>query len=158
MADPFSIASITVAALALAFECAKVVQGLTDLAKKYTLYEIKLLSMQNQCKNLNLTWDRIGTWCQLYEENDVSDTLLIHRLNEDLELGRVILSALESDMASFYSAPRSVFWQRTKMVWNENLFQDHQSRLTQHVTSTMLLLQTTYLYVSYRFLSPESHV
>ena len=147
MPDPFSIASITVAAVALAFECAKVAQGLNDLAERYRLCGLNILSMQNQCKTLNLAWDRIGRCCQLHEEKDIPDTLLIRRLSEDLELVMIILSALERDMNSFVLAPRSVFRQRTKMVWNENLFQDHQSRLNQHVTSTMFLIQTTYLYV-----------
>ena len=145
MADPLTVTSIITAAVGLVIQCGKIAQGLNTLAEKYKSSEVKIRGMRHQCETLKLAWDRIKTWCELHGESDFSDTLLIQRLTEDLELGMVIMSALEKDMSSFLIAPRPIFWQRTRFVWNEQLFQNHQSRIDQHVTSMQLLLLTTTL-------------
>lgn len=145
MADPLTVTSIISAAVGLVVQCGKIAQGLKNLAEKHKSSEVEIEGMRHQCETLKLAWDRIKTWCELHGESDVSDTLLIQRLTEDLELGRVIMSALEKDMGSFLQEPRPLFWQRTRFVWNAQLFQNHQSRIDRHVTSMELLLLTTTL-------------
>ena len=145
MADPLTVASIISAAVGLVFQCGKISQDLKTLAGKYKSSEVEIKGMRHQCETLKLAWDRIKAWCELHGESDLSDVLLIQRLTEDLDLGRVIMSALEKDMSSFLQEPRPLFWQRTKFVWNEKLFQNHQSRIDRHVASMKLLLLTTTL-------------
>lgn len=145
MADPLTVTSIVSAAVGLVLKCGKIAQGLKPLAEKYKSSEVEIKEMRHQCETLKFAWDRIKTWCELHGESDLSDMLLIQRLTEDLELGMVIMSALEKDMSPFLQEPRPPFWQRTKFVWNERLFQNHQSRIDRHVTSMELLLLTTTL-------------
>ena len=128
------------AANALVVQCGKIAQALKALAEKYNSSEVKVFAMKKQCETLKLAWDRIKEWCELHGESDLSDMLLTQRLAEDLALGMVIMSALENNLSSFLQAPRSVFWHSMKIVWNEDLLQDHQSRIDRHVTSTTLLL------------------
>ena len=145
MADPLTVTSIISTAVGLVFQCGKIAQNLKTLADKYMSCEVELKGMRHQCETLKLAWDRIKTWCELHGESDFSDMLLIQRLTEDLELGTVIMSALEKDMSLFFQEPRPLFWQRTRFVWNAQLFQNHQSRIDRHVTSMELLLLTTTL-------------
>ena len=145
MADPLTVTSIISAAVGLVFQCGKIAQGLKTLAENYKSSEVEIIEMRHQCETLKFAWGRIRTWCELHGESDFSDMLLIQRLTEDLELGMVIMSALEKDMSSFLQEPRRLFWQRTRFVWNEKLFQNHQTRIDRHVKSMNLLLMTTTL-------------
>ena len=157
--DPFTITSVVSAALTLAVQSGKIALALKNLAERYSSSEVKILAMKQQCDTLKLAWDRIKKWCEFHEDSAFPDQLLLRRLSEDLEFGAMIMSTLERDVSFFVQAPRSAFWQRTKIVWNEDLFQDHQCRLDRHVISTMLLLQTTQLYVyCHPLLSDTLHI
>ena len=79
------------------------------------------------------------------------DDQLAKRLCSSLAAGMMVLSALEQDLVHLGGAAAPVgslgFRRRNKIIWNEQVFRDHQDRLRGQIGAMTLLLEVIKLYV-----------
>lgn len=150
--DPTSVLAIVNGSLDLALKCASVVKSLHDVASKHKYAELSLVSMIDECQTFRLAWGRIQSWAQRQQESTVMvDDQLAKRLCSSLAAGMMVLSALEQDLVHLGGAAAPVgslgFRRRNKIIWNEQVFRDHQDRLRGQIGAMTLLLEVIKLYV-----------
>lgn len=91
---------------------------------------------------MQLAWDRIAAW--LKSNMPIDNYFLTQRLEGLLEIGVLVLGALEQDLQS-YDVLKMTFRQRSRLVWNENTLQGHQNRFRDQAQSMSLFLQAIQL-------------
>ena len=142
MADPATIFGIVSGAAGLVLQCAKVAKTLGDLAEKHKNAQITILSIIQEIEIIEAAWKRTGEWSHEVDEGTLANSDLLQRLDRSLEVGQIIMSALEEDIASYRSKSESLsFFQRSKVVWNEGQLQAHQQRIRGQVGAMAFLLQ-----------------
>lgn len=141
MADPVTIFTIVSGSVGLALKCAQIAQSLYDLSGKYKQAELMLRTMVNECEIIELAWKRIEDWSRSYADDASADGELIQRLNRSLEVGALVMSALESDVSPLRdSLERGSLRRRSRIIWNESTFRDHQDRIRGQAGAMTLLL------------------
>ena len=142
MADPVSVLAIINGAIGLAMKCGEVGKGLNDLAGKYKKASITLLSLVGELETIDAAWSRIIEWSEENSDEASADTRLLQRLDRSLEVGGIVMSALQDDLSSYtQKVDRWRILQRTKVVWNETSLLNHQHRVRGQVGAMSLLLQ-----------------
>ena len=145
--DPVSVISLVDAAIGLAFKCAEAGKKMNDLASKYKNAQLTVISMIQYLDTIQYAWERIASWTKTYTpEAEVDDDHFILRMARILETGTLVMDALEEGLAEF-SDEHIAFGQRVRLIWNENTFLDHQSRIRDQASSMSLLLQAITLSV-----------
>ena len=139
MADPATIIQVISASTSLVAQCAKVIKGLHDLAVKYKNAELSIRSTAHELDIIRLAWERIESALRSWEGNEDSDDELLQRLSQNLEFGALIVASLDEDMSTFTKRPFT-FTQRSKYVWTEGKFKDHQDRIRGQVLAMNLLV------------------
>ena len=105
--------------------------------------------MIQQVDTIKAAWTRIREWsieCQKNEDARRSGLELLERLDQSLECGDLVLSALEDDLVPYRNAKKPMsLRQRSKSIWNENLLHLHRDRVRDQVLTINLLLQVLQL-------------
>lgn len=140
--DPVTIVGIAQGSISLAVQCGSVAKSLNCVAGQYKYAKLTLSTMVQNLDIMQFTWDRIGVWVKDFAPRN--DDALTQRLERFLETGSLVLDALEEDLKS-YDVSRMTFTQRSRLVWNENIFQGHQNRIRDQAQSMDLLLQALQL-------------
>ena len=142
MADPATIFGIVSGAAGLVLQCAKVAKTLGDLAEKHKNAQITILSIIQEVEMIEAAWKKIGEWSHEVDAGTLANSDLLQRLDRSLEVGHIVMSALEEDIAVYRGQrERLSFLQRSKIVWNEGQLQAHQQRIRGQVGAMTLLLQ-----------------
>ena len=139
MADPATVIQVISASTSLVAQCAKVIKGLHDLAAKYKSAELSIRATAHELDTIRLAWERIENTLRSWEGNEGSDDELLQRLNQKLDFGALIVASLDEDMTTFTKRPFT-FTQRSKYVWTESKFKDHQDRIRGQVLAMNLLV------------------
>ena len=139
MADPFTIVQVISASASLAVQCTRVAKALHDMAGKYKMAEISIISTAYELDIIRLAWERIENVLQSWENLDVTDHGLVNELRLKLGFGRVVVSSLADDIDAFKKRPLG-FWQRSKYVWDKVNFKSHQDRIRGQVAAMTLLV------------------
>lgn len=143
--DPVSIVSLVDASLDLALKCASAVKILNEIASKYKYAKLTILSITQNLDTMQFAWDRIGAWSEMYTPYETVDEIsFFRRLAKFLDTGVLVMDALEEELLPFGDDNPS-FAQRSRLVWNENTLQSHQSRIRDQAASMTLLLQAIQL-------------
>lgn len=127
-------------------KCAEVAKTLNDIVGKHKKAELTMKILVQQVNTIKAAWDRIRDWSGGYQQNgdpESGDVELLRRLDQSLEFGDLVLSALEDDLASYREEGEIGlgFMDRSKTVWNESSLQDNQMRVRDQVLTMTLLLQ-----------------
>ena len=115
MADPFTIVQVISASASLAMQCARVAKALHDIAGKYKMAELSIISTAHELDIVRLAWERIEKVLQSWENLDVADHSLVNELRLKLDFGRVVVSSLADDIDVLNKRPFG-FSQRSKYV------------------------------------------
>jgi hypothetical protein len=143
--DPATIVGLVSATVNLAMDCGSAAKDLIGLVSRYQNAKLTILSMSQGLESMQLAWSRIGTWAQdLTPDELASDLTFMQQLGRLLETGNLVMDALKEELL-VYSVQEMSFKQRTRMIWNENALQAHQSRVRDQAASTTLLLQAIQL-------------
>ena len=143
--DPASIIGLVDASLGLAIKCGSIGKHLNTIASQYKHARLTILSMVQNLDSLQLAWDRISIWSRSYvPDQDVADNSLVERLERFLETRALVIEALDEDLST-YNPDDLSFTQRSRLIWNSQVLQDHQNRLRDQATSMTLLLQAIQL-------------
>ena len=143
--DPIAIVGVVDASLDLALKCASAVKRMNDIASKYKYSKYTIMSITQNLDTIQIAWDRIGAWTQSYTpDENADDDCFVLRMARILETGVLVIDALEEELVPF-SDENPGFTQRAKLIWNENTFLDHQSRIRDQAISMNLLLQAIQL-------------
>lgn len=114
--------------------------------------------MSTSFDSVQCAWRRIRHILEDWARSDMNDNALdadqelLAQLHRSLEGGSLVISALNNDLQPYLSQPpfqhvNLGFKRRTRFVWNENAFRDHQDRIRDQVNSMTLLLSVLQLYV-----------
>lgn len=143
--DPASIICLVDASLDLAIKCASTLKRLNTIATQYKYARLTILSMVQNLDSLQLEWNRISVWSKSYvSDQDASENGLIERLERFLETGALVMEALDEDLSTYDPDDLSLT-DRSRLIWNGQVLQDHQNRLRYQATSMTLLLQAIQL-------------
>lgn len=149
--DPVTVISLVDASVDLALKCAGAVRKMNDSASKYKNAKLTISSITQGLDTMQFAWDRIGAWTQSYTpDENADDDRFVTRMARFLETGTLVMDAHEEEILPF-SDESSGFAQRTKFVWNENTFMDHQSRIRDQAASMSLPLQAIQLQVPFLY-------
>ena len=140
--DPVTIVGLVEGSISLAVHCGSVAKSLKNLAGQYKNAKLTISTMVQNLDIMQLSWDRISAWSRDFMPTD--NDAFAQRLERFLETGSLVQDALEEDLRS-YNVSNVTFTQRSRLVWNENLLQGHQSRIRDQAQSMSLLLQAIQL-------------
>lgn len=146
--DPISTFAIVQGAGGLALKCVSLAKTLNDFAAKYKYAKLTVLSMVQHLEIVQLAWERIDKWSQKYAHDGVAphcaeDEKLLRRLQTSLEVGFMVMEALEEDLMPFRRHLDDLgLRDKTKIVWSESAAKAHQDRLGHQVQAMTCLLQT----------------
>ena len=147
--DPASIVALIEGSLGLALQCGGVAKTLSDIAARYRASELSIMSMAQSLDTMQMAWSRIKEWSQAQWfslQMDVGDDPFALRLTRSLEIGKLVMDALQEDLRLYQSDTATLsFKQRSKMVWNQDALKTHQDRIRDQATSMTLLLQAIQL-------------
>ena len=143
--DPASIIGLVDASIDLAVTCGSTVEHLNTLASQYKHARLTISSMVQTLDSLQLAWNRISVWSRSYvPDQDAVENGLVERLQRFLETGTLVMEALNQDLFT-YNPDDLGFTQRSRLIWNDQVLQNHRSRLRDQATSMTLLLQAIQL-------------
>ena len=143
--DPVSLASLIGGSIGLAVQCGGAVKSLNSIAGQYKNAKITIVSMVQNLETIQLAWNRIGKWSEDYLPlNGFQDEDFMLRLQRFLDVGSLVMDALEEELRA-YDPDHCNFVQRSRLVWNKDIFQSHQNRVRDQAVSMTLLLQAIQL-------------
>ena len=123
--DPASIIGLVDASLGLAIKCGSTVKRLNTVASQYKHARLTILSMVQNLDSLQLAWNRISVWSKSYvPDQEAVEDGLIERLERFLETGALVMEALDEDLST-YNPDDLSFTQRSRLIWNNQVLQDH---------------------------------
>ena len=146
--EPASIFAVVEGAGGLALKCVSLVKTLNDVASKYKQAKLTVLSMVQHVEIVQLAWERIDQWSQEYLRDGVEahceeDEKLLQRLRTSLDVGTLVMEALEEDLLPFRRQLDKLGLRgKTRIVWSESALNAHQDRLSHQVQAMTCLLQT----------------
>jgi hypothetical protein len=151
MADPASVLSIVNGSIGLVLKIGSAVNKLYTLSQRLKYAELTLQALASECETVQTAWIGIEAWAQkqpVVSNAGYAQQVLLDRLERSLMFGAVVLTALEEDLEPLTVGPRNLgFFKKSKVVWNEAVFEGHQNRLRGQISAMTLLLQVTNLYV-----------
>ena len=152
--DPASIFATIEGAGGLALKCVSLVRTLNDVGSKYKHARLTVLSMVQSLEVMQLAWERIDKWSQTYAQDGslcMDDEKLVTRLQTSLDVGYMVMEALEDDLLPFKAHLNNFgLRDKTRFVWSESASMAHRDRLSHQVQAITCLLQTI------RLESPQS--
>lgn len=147
--DPASVFAIVEGAGSLALKCVSLAKTLNDVASKYKQAKLTVLSMVQQIDVVQLAWERIDKWSQTLLKEGIEtqlqegDVKLLERLQKSLNVGHMVMEALEEDLLPFQRQLDHLgFRGKTSLIWQESALTAHQDRLGHQVQAMTCLLQT----------------
>lgn len=140
--DPISLVGLIQGSIGLAAQCVTIVKTLNDMAGQFKQAKLTIMSLKQEVGTLELAWKRIAEWSP--QDTDLE---LLQQLDQSLECGTIVMSALQDDLLS-YNATAEKFGirQRAKTAWNEKALLDHQARIRGQAQAMSLLLQVVKLH------------
>ena len=159
--DPISgaigIASGAVTLSGLALTIGKTLTGFVNVYQRSALH---IYSLIGACKAIEIAWNSIHSWIETQTSLQSVDTSLLDQLKSTIEVGKIVLGALEKDLEPYdllriapifkktsKAAGKLETRQKLKAVLDEDVFKDHCVKLNLLVSSLHLLLATTALSV-----------
>lgn len=149
--DPASIVAIVQGASSLALKCVGLAKTLNDVASKYKQSRLAVLSIVQHLEVVQLAWERIDKWSRIYLQDGTQadcdeDDRLFKRLQTSLDVGYLVMEALEGDLLPFQHQLDNLGLRgKTRIVWSESVLNAHQDRLGHQVRAMTCLLQTIQL-------------
>ena len=138
--DPISIVSIIESSVSLALQCGSSAKRLNELASQYKNAKLAVVSMSQNLNTMELAWGRIIEWSKdVQYEQGIFDIQFWQRLGGALVAGTAVLEALENDLSK-YKTTKLTFSRRSRLIWNQTLFEAHQNRIRDQASSMTLLL------------------
>lgn len=138
--DPASIVGLVSACSNLVKTCGGVVETLYTLVETYKDAELSILSIIEECETVRFAWSRLEEWAESSARHIDSYEELLRRLQRSIYTGQLIMAALEEDLNN--TIPKTgTFRRRAGLIWNEAIFQAHQSRIRGQVSALQLLVQ-----------------
>jgi len=132
--------AIVNASIGLALKCGKIAADLKVIASTWKQAELSVLELINNCRMLETVLRRIDLVTKYPEIRLDDDTF--QQLQSSLELGGIVISALEQDLNSVMNIePNTIFRQKTKIMWQESVIKMHQERVTRQLTAITVLLK-----------------
>ena len=142
MADPVTILSIINGSLGLALRIGTVINALYDISQKLKQAQLTILSTITECETIQTAWIAIERWASSHPGGTAIESELLERLNKSLLNGQMVISAFEDDLIAWSrKSTNPSFLSRSKIVWEENTFSQHQFRIRGQVAAMTLLLQ-----------------
>jgi hypothetical protein len=142
MADPVTILTIINGSLELALRIGTVIHALYDISQKLKQAQLTILSTITECETIQTAWAAIERWASSHPGGPAIESELLERLNKSLLNGKMVISAFEDDLVTWSrKSTNSGFLSRSKIVWEENTFSQHQFRIRGQVAAMTLLLQ-----------------
>ena len=142
MADPVTILSIIYGSLGLALKIGTVIHTLYDISQKLKQAQLTILSTITECETIQTVWSAIERWASSHPNGTAIESELLERLNKSLLNGQMVISAFENNLAAWsLKLTNPGFLSRSKIVWEENAFSQHQFRIRGQVAAMTLLLQ-----------------
>lgn len=142
MADPVTILSIVNGSVGLALKIGTVIQTLYDISQKFKQAQPTILSAAAECETIQTAWTAIERWAQSQPDGGSVESGLLERLSKSLQMGNMVISAFEDDILAWNrKSTNPGFLSRSKIVWEEATFSQHQFRIRGQVTAMTLLLQ-----------------
>lgn len=149
--DPASIFAVVEGAGGLVLKCVGVAKSLNDIASKYKHSRLTVLSIVQHLEIVQLAWERIDKWSQKYSQDGTGapceeDEKLFKRLQTSLNVGYMVMEALEDDLLPFHGQSDNLaLREKARIIWNESALNAHQDRLGHQVQAMTCLLQTIQL-------------
>lgn len=151
--DPASIFALVEGASSLALKSASLAKSLKDLVSKYKQVKLTILSMVQGLDTIQLAWSRIEKWARNYaaiypelgSTGSLDDEDFLHRLERSVEVGKMVMDALEEDLIPYKDIESLGFRNRTKALWNETSLRIHQDRINSQALAMSCLLQVVQL-------------
>jgi hypothetical protein len=148
--DPISIFSIANGCAGLAMKCGQVTADLYILADKYKQAKLSILALHNECRTFRVVLGEIESWATSSGRETVTSADVSEQLGVSLELGSMVMSALEEQMKTFMDFRQSAgFRRRAKIVWNDGVLRGHEDRVRGQIQALTCLLQVMKLYVTH---------
>jgi hypothetical protein len=142
MTDPVTILSIVNGSLGLVLKIGTVIQTLYDISQKLKQAQITILSAISECETIQTAWSGIEIWARGQPRGTAIESQLLERLGLSLQLGDMVISAFEDDLVAWSrKSANPGFLGRSKIVWEESTFAQHQFRIRGQVAAMTLLLQ-----------------
>jgi hypothetical protein len=138
--DPITVISLVAACSSLAARCTRVVKTLHNIAGSYKHVEIEVLSIAGECETVEFAWNSIEAWATQNLRHLENFGQVQDRLQKSIFTCQLVVSALEDDLARVRSSDSRIKRQ-AGMLWNEDVFRDHRTRVMGQVASLQLLLQ-----------------
>ncbi|KAF2797877.1 hypothetical protein K505DRAFT_414740 [Melanomma pulvis-pyrius CBS 109.77] len=138
--DPASVLGIVAGCTTLTVRCASVVQNLSSLVKTYKNAELFILTISEECETIQFAWQRIEQWASQNLQYVEDTEQLRDRLQRSIYSGELVMAALEEELVAILSRTNDIK-RRAGLVWNNNVFLDHQNRIRGQVAALQLLLQ-----------------
>lgn len=138
--DPGSIVGLVAACSSLAKQCTSVVKTLHELAETYKHADLTILSIATECETIQFAWKKIGAWVEENIQSSSESDNLGERLQKSIYCGELVLSALEEEVTRIITRSPG-FKRKIGVLWNNGVFNEHQSRLRGQVAALQLLLQ-----------------
>jgi len=140
--EPVSIVSIVNGSLGLGFKISSLVKYLYDISQRLKQAELTILSLVVECETIQAAWVGIENWAREQPIPGSADYELLGRLSRSLKSGNMVISAFEADIKVWSRGPASTsFLRRSRIVWEEATFKEHQFRIRGQVAVMTLLLQ-----------------
>ena len=162
MAEAALILTIIDGSLGLAIKCGQVAKALKDVSGKYKSVELDVKLLAQHVDTIRMAWQRIGDGtlaCQKTAAEESVNIPLFSRLEQSLECGELVISALEDDLAelelnnfldgttdqlsdkSNENKNRISSFQKLKLLWNEASIESHRERVRDQSIAMLLLIQ-----------------
>ena len=162
MAEAALILSIINGSLGLVLKCGDVAKALNDVTSKYRRAELDIKLLAQHIDTIKVAWQRINDWsrnCQKLGVKDSEDIALFRRLEQSLECGDLIVSAIQDDLEELgFTEPSHASEEQLssisrnkdkglsskrkfKIVWNETSIQCHRERVRDQSMAMLLLMQ-----------------
>jgi hypothetical protein len=138
MADPVTILSIINGSLGLALKIGTVIH----ISQKLKQAKLTILSTVAECETIQTAWSAIERWARSQRGGTNIESELLERLNLSLVVGDMVVSTFKDDLTAWSRKSANLsFLGRSKIVWEENKFHQHQFRIRGQVSAMTLLIQ-----------------
>jgi hypothetical protein len=147
--DPVSVISIVNGCVGLALKCGKVAADLNTLADKYKHAKLSVMALSNECQTFEVALGRIEAWARSPNNEGQLDVGVLKQLDSSIELGTLVISALEEQMMPFHEMKQfGGFRRRTNIVWNDGVLREHEDRVRGQLAALTCLLTVINLCVA----------
>lgn len=143
--DPVSAFGLASGAVQIAQVVAQTIKGLVTLRGKFNNADLTILSLIGELTTIESAVIQLDNWARSNARDSPEFNDYNQGFNVALEGCRAIMDVFKEDVGALAQGTVDGtvvgFRTRAKVVWNEDIMRDHQSRLHAQVLALQLLLQ-----------------